>query len=111
MTNDIRIALAGAGAFGIKHLDGLKEIDGAEVVSLVGRRLDPTREVADRSAPAREDPYSTATGRFSGSGRSVSRPSHPAPCGPGSGHPARRIPEDSGQPITAARPRWPSRLD
>ena len=48
MTDDIRIALAGAGAFGIKHLDGLKEIDGVEVVSLVGRRLEPTRDVAGR---------------------------------------------------------------
>ena len=44
----MRIALAGAGAFGIKHLDGLAKIDGVEVTSLVGRRLEPTREVAQR---------------------------------------------------------------
>jgi 2-hydroxy-4-carboxymuconate semialdehyde hemiacetal dehydrogenase len=44
----IRIALAGAGAFGIKHLDGLKLIDGVEVTSVIGRELDKTREVADR---------------------------------------------------------------
>ncbi len=44
----IKIALAGAGAFGIKHLDGLKLIDGVEVISLVGRDLDKTREVASR---------------------------------------------------------------
>ena len=31
----IKVALAGAGAFGIKHLDGIKNIDGVEVVSLV----------------------------------------------------------------------------
>ena len=43
----IRIALAGAGAFGIKHLDGLKNIDGVEVTSLVGRVLDKTQAVAD----------------------------------------------------------------
>ncbi|MDH3293041.1 MAG: Gfo/Idh/MocA family oxidoreductase [Acidimicrobiia bacterium] len=43
----IRVALAGAGAFGIKHLDGLSRIDGVEVVSLVGRTLDKTRAVAD----------------------------------------------------------------
>jgi 2-hydroxy-4-carboxymuconate semialdehyde hemiacetal dehydrogenase len=43
----IRIALAGAGAFGIKHLDGLRNIDGVEVTSLVGRVLDKTQEVAD----------------------------------------------------------------
>ncbi len=44
----IKIALAGAGAFGIKHLDGLKLIDGVEVISLVGRDLGKTREVASR---------------------------------------------------------------
>ena len=42
----MKIALAGAGAFGEKHLDGLKLIDGVEVVSLVGRRLEPTQAVA-----------------------------------------------------------------
>jgi 2-hydroxy-4-carboxymuconate semialdehyde hemiacetal dehydrogenase len=44
----LRIALAGAGAFGEKHLDGLKNIDGVEVVSLIGRTLEPTQTVADR---------------------------------------------------------------
>ena len=44
----IKVALAGAGAFGIKHLDGIKNIDGVEVVSLVSRDLEKTREVADR---------------------------------------------------------------
>ena len=42
----IKVALAGAGAFGIKHLDGIKNIDGVEVVSLVSRELDKTREIA-----------------------------------------------------------------
>ena len=42
----MKIALAGAGAFGIKHLDGLQLIDGVEVVSLVGRELAKTEEVA-----------------------------------------------------------------
>ena len=42
----MKIALAGAGAFGIKHIEGIQKIDGAEVVSLVGRELDKTREVA-----------------------------------------------------------------
>src|SRR6266700_3753603 len=46
MAKTIKVALAGAGAFGIRHLDGIKNIDGVEVVSLVGRRLEPTREVA-----------------------------------------------------------------
>ena len=44
----LKIALAGAGAFGIKHLDGLKKIDGVEVVSVIGRDLDKTREVAEK---------------------------------------------------------------
>ena len=42
----IKVALAGAGAFGIKHLDGIQNIDGVEVVSLVSRELDKTKEVA-----------------------------------------------------------------
>ena len=42
----MKIALAGAGAFGEKHLDGLRNVDGVEVVSLVGRRLEPTQAVA-----------------------------------------------------------------
>ena len=42
----IRVALAGAGAFGIKHLEGVQKIDGVEVVSLVGRELNKTQEVA-----------------------------------------------------------------
>jgi len=44
----IKVALAGAGAFGIKHLDGIAKIDGVEVVSLVGRRLEPTQAVAEK---------------------------------------------------------------
>jgi 2-hydroxy-4-carboxymuconate semialdehyde hemiacetal dehydrogenase len=44
----VRIALAGAGAFGIKHLDGLANIEGVEVTSLIGRELDKTVEVAER---------------------------------------------------------------
>ncbi len=46
MTKTIKVALAGAGAFGIKHLDGIRNIDAVEVISLVGRELDKTREVA-----------------------------------------------------------------
>jgi len=42
----IKVALAGAGAFGIKHLDGIQNIDGVEVVSLISRELDKTKEVA-----------------------------------------------------------------
>src|SRR4051812_30659254 len=44
----IRVALAGAGAFGQKHLDALKLIDGVEVTSVIGRELDKTQEVAKK---------------------------------------------------------------
>ena len=44
----IKVALAGAGAFGIKHLDGIKKIDGVEVVSLISRDLTKTQEVAQK---------------------------------------------------------------
>jgi 2-hydroxy-4-carboxymuconate semialdehyde hemiacetal dehydrogenase len=42
----VKIILAGAGAFGIKHLDAIKAIGGINVVALVGRELEPTRQVA-----------------------------------------------------------------
>ena len=42
----IKVALAGAGAFGIKHLDGIKNIADVQVVSLIGRELGKTQEVA-----------------------------------------------------------------
>ena len=48
MSDTIKVALAGAGAFGIKHLDGINNIDGVEVVSLVGRKQDKTQEIAER---------------------------------------------------------------
>ena len=46
--NTIKVALAGAGAFGIKHLDGIRHIDGVEVVSLISRDLEKTQEVASQ---------------------------------------------------------------
>ncbi|MBZ0132538.1 MAG: Gfo/Idh/MocA family oxidoreductase [Rhodocyclaceae bacterium] len=48
MSKTLKVALAGAGAFGIKHLDAIKLIDGVEVVSLVSRDLEKTREVAGK---------------------------------------------------------------
>ncbi|MFZ2651198.1 MAG: Gfo/Idh/MocA family oxidoreductase [Burkholderiaceae bacterium] len=42
----IKVALAGAGAFGTKHLDAIQLIDGVDVVSLVSRELAKTRETA-----------------------------------------------------------------
>ncbi len=44
----MKIALAGAGAFGIKHLEGLANIKDVEVVSLCGRILETTQPVADK---------------------------------------------------------------
>jgi 2-hydroxy-4-carboxymuconate semialdehyde hemiacetal dehydrogenase len=48
MSKPIKVALAGAGAFGIKHLDAIKLIEGVEVVSLVSRELEKTRETANK---------------------------------------------------------------
>ena len=45
---NINVALAGAGAFGLKHLDALNVIDGVNVISLVGRERGKTEEVARR---------------------------------------------------------------
>ncbi|HVC02685.1 MAG TPA: Gfo/Idh/MocA family oxidoreductase [Steroidobacteraceae bacterium] len=44
----MKIILAGAGAFGQKHLDAIKAIGGIDVLSIVGRELEPTRAVATR---------------------------------------------------------------
>ena len=44
----MKVLLVGAGAFGIKHLDGIKNIDDVEVVSVVGRQLEKTQEIADK---------------------------------------------------------------
>ena len=42
----MRIALVGAGAFGEKHLDGLKNIDGVEIVSVISRQAEQAAAVA-----------------------------------------------------------------
>ncbi|TLZ15777.1 MAG: oxidoreductase, partial [Gammaproteobacteria bacterium] len=44
----MKIILAGAGAFGAKHLDAIKIIGSVEVVSLVGGNLESTRAVAQK---------------------------------------------------------------
>ena len=44
----MKIVMAGQGAFGQKHLDGIKNIDGVEVVSLVGGNQESTRQVAGK---------------------------------------------------------------
>jgi len=46
MSKPIRIALAGAGAFGEKHLDGLLKIDGVEIVSIISRTGEQAAAVA-----------------------------------------------------------------
>ncbi len=48
MNQTIKVALAGPGAFGIKHLDAIKNIPGIEVVSLIGRDPAQARLVADK---------------------------------------------------------------
>jgi 2-hydroxy-4-carboxymuconate semialdehyde hemiacetal dehydrogenase len=44
----IHVALAGAGAFGIKHLDAIRLIDGVHVISLMSRELGKTQEIAKK---------------------------------------------------------------
>ncbi|HSB23908.1 MAG TPA: Gfo/Idh/MocA family oxidoreductase [Burkholderiaceae bacterium] len=44
----IHVALAGAGAFGIKHLDAIKNIADVKVISVIGREYGKTKEVADK---------------------------------------------------------------
>ena len=48
----MKVVLAGAGAFGLKHLDAIKAINATggdvQVAAVVGRQLDPTREVAQK---------------------------------------------------------------
>jgi len=48
----MRIAVAGAGAFGVKHLDGLRNIDGVEVTAIVSRRLEQAQAVAEKYGAA-----------------------------------------------------------
>jgi len=52
MSKAIKVALAGAGAFGTKHLDAIKLIDGVEVIS---------RSWAGSSTRRRKSPPSTAS--------------------------------------------------
>jgi 2-hydroxy-4-carboxymuconate semialdehyde hemiacetal dehydrogenase len=44
----MRIALAGAGAFGEKHLDGLQKIEGVEIVSIISRTGEQAAEAAKK---------------------------------------------------------------
>jgi 2-hydroxy-4-carboxymuconate semialdehyde hemiacetal dehydrogenase len=44
----MKVALAGGGAFGQKHLDGIARIDGVECVSICGRRMEQSQEIADK---------------------------------------------------------------
>jgi len=44
----MKICVAGQGAFGIKHIEAIRNIPGIEVVTLAGGSLDSTREVASK---------------------------------------------------------------
>jgi 2-hydroxy-4-carboxymuconate semialdehyde hemiacetal dehydrogenase len=44
----VRIAVAGAGAFGIKHLDALSRIDDVTIAAVVSRTIEQAQEVADK---------------------------------------------------------------
>lgn len=47
MSQKIGVALVGAGAFGIKHLDGLENIKDVEVMSVVGRDVEKNKAIAN----------------------------------------------------------------
>ena len=47
----MKVCLAGQGAFGIKHLEAIANIDGMEVVTLSGGRPAGTEEVAEVVCP------------------------------------------------------------
>ena len=63
----MKICVAGQGAFGQKHLDALKRIQGVEVTSLVGGNQDSTaespRNTAFRITPAISPKASSAPTR------------------------------------------------
>src|SRR5690606_5239824 len=44
----MKVGLAGQGAFGIKHLEAIRNIPGIEVVTLTGGNQESTREVAQK---------------------------------------------------------------
>jgi len=44
----MKLVVAGQGAFGIKHIEALKNIPDVEIVSLAGGSIDSTREVAQK---------------------------------------------------------------
>jgi 2-hydroxy-4-carboxymuconate semialdehyde hemiacetal dehydrogenase len=48
MSKKVRVALVGAGAFGIKHLDGLQNIVDAEVTCLVSPEADQLADIANK---------------------------------------------------------------
>jgi 2-hydroxy-4-carboxymuconate semialdehyde hemiacetal dehydrogenase len=48
MSNKVRVALVGAGAFGIKHLDGLQNIADAEVTCLVSAEASQLADLAKK---------------------------------------------------------------
>jgi len=48
MSVPLKVCIAGAGAFGVKHVEAISAIDGMEVVSLIGRDTSKTAGVAAR---------------------------------------------------------------
>src|SRR5258708_13341132 len=64
-TRPVRIAVAGAGAFGLKHLDALAAVDGVTVTSVISRRQEQAEEVprkygVDHPSPDLGDPLAPA---------------------------------------------------
>ncbi len=72
---DMKVILAGAGAFGIKHLNGIQNIDDVEVVALVGRTLEATGSGPQSNTASRTSSRISTT-------RSLSPRSMPRFCAP-----------------------------
>lgn len=48
MSRTIRLALVGAGAFGIKHLEGLQKIDSADVATIINKDVEAAKTTAQK---------------------------------------------------------------
>ncbi len=71
----MKVCVAGAsGAFGIKHLDAIRNIDGVEVTSIVGGRT------GDLEGFAKERGVKSSTGRATSTRASPAPTSTPSSC-------------------------------
>jgi hypothetical protein len=80
----MRIALAGTGAFGIKHLDGPTNIDGVTVTALVSRTPGQAEEIARKSTRRTSGCAAASSRRTGSSSRRSTRGASRTPASPAS---------------------------